>query len=74
MYEGKNENAPKIGRWCGERPPLPYTSLGNEILIVFHTDWSYEADGFRLKYETGKQYEIFNSPDQSISKSFYVQF
>lgn len=52
MYEGSNENAPKIGRWCGTTAPAPHNSLGNEIFIVFRSDWSYTSDGFRLKYET----------------------
>lgn len=41
-----------MGRWCGSTAPAPHNSLGNEILIVFRSDWSYTADGFRLKYET----------------------
>lgn len=45
-------NAPKVGRWCGSRIPPEYSSLSSEILVVFHTDFSFTDDGFRLKYET----------------------
>lgn len=41
-----------MGRWCGDRIPREYTSLSNEVLVVFRTDSSYGYDGFRLKYET----------------------
>lgn len=46
-------DAPKVGRWCGSRLPPDYSSLSNEILVVFHTDFSFSDEGFRLKYETG---------------------
>lgn len=41
-----------MGKWCGDRIPREYTSLSNEVLVVFRTDSSYGYDGFRLKYET----------------------
>lgn len=53
-------NAPKIGRWCGSRIPPEYSSLSSEILIVFHTDFSFSDDGFRLKYETRMYYILTN--------------
>lgn len=37
--------------------PREYTSLSNEVLVVFRTDSSYGYDGFRLKYET-RMYQI----------------
>lgn len=52
IYEGSNINAPKVGRWCGNRIPPEYSSLSSELLIVFHTDFSFSDEGFRLKYET----------------------
>lgn len=52
IYEGPNENAPKAGRWCGVRIPPEHSSLTNEVTVVFHTDWSENAEGFRIKYET----------------------
>lgn len=51
-------NAPKVGRWCGSRIPPEYSSLSSEILIVFHTDFSFSDDGFRLKYETRTYYNL----------------
>ncbi|XP_031624566.1 cubilin homolog [Contarinia nasturtii] len=52
IYEGNNTNAPKVGKWCGTRLPPDYSSLSNEVLVVFHTDFSFSDEGFRLKYET----------------------
>lgn len=52
MYDGHDENGPKVGKWCGNRLPREYISLSNEVLVVFRTDSSYGYDGFRLKYET----------------------
>lgn len=60
IYEGNNVNAPKVGRWCGTRLPPEYSSLSNEILVVFRTDFSSNGVGFRLKYET-RAFSIFFS-------------
>lgn len=54
LFEGDNEKAPKVGKYCGNRVPAPYTSQTNQLLILFKTDWSFNAEGFRIKYETGK--------------------
>lgn len=56
MYDGHDENAHKVGKWCGDRIPREYTTLSNEVLVVFHTDSSYGLEGFRLKYETSINY------------------
>lgn len=47
------EDSRKVGRWCGKRLPPEYSSLASEILVVFHTDFSFGYEGFRLSYDTG---------------------
>lgn len=44
---------PKVGKFCGTIIPQDYTSTGNNILIVFKSDWSSSHKGFRLYYELG---------------------
>lgn len=68
IYEGINENAPKAGRWCGSQIPPAHESLTNELLILFHTDWSFNAEGFRIKYETG----LWKKDENCSSKSFLL--
>lgn len=54
IYEGATETAPKVGRWCGTDMPSPYESLGNELLLVFSSDWSASYEGFTVQYDVGK--------------------
>lgn len=54
IYEGATETAPKMGRWCGNDMPPPYESLGNELLLVFSSDWSSSYEGFTVQYDVGK--------------------
>ncbi|XP_069688891.1 cubilin [Periplaneta americana] len=51
LKTGIGEDAEIVGRYCGSRMPVPYTSIGNELVVHFSTDWSYNAEGFRIKYE-----------------------
>ncbi|KAF4532440.1 hypothetical protein B566_EDAN014445, partial [Ephemera danica] len=52
IREGSTEDSPLVGTYCGSDQPTPYTSLGNELLIVFHTDATVTTRGFKLKYKT----------------------
>ncbi|KAF4524800.1 hypothetical protein B566_EDAN010175 [Ephemera danica] len=51
IREGSTEDSPLVGSYCGSDQPIPYTSLANELLIVFHTDATVTTRGFKLKYE-----------------------
>ncbi|KAF4532436.1 hypothetical protein B566_EDAN014438 [Ephemera danica] len=51
IREGSSEDSPLVGTYCGLDLPTPYTSLGNELLLVFHTDATVTTRGFKLKYE-----------------------
>ena len=45
------------GRLCGDEGlGYTYVSVGNNVTVVFHTDYSVRQDGFCLHYEavTGK--------------------
>ncbi|XP_021927790.1 cubilin [Zootermopsis nevadensis] len=49
---GLDPSAPSVGRYCGNQLPSPYTSIGNELVIRFKSDWSASAEGFHIKYES----------------------
>ncbi|KAF4532444.1 hypothetical protein B566_EDAN014449, partial [Ephemera danica] len=51
IREGSTEDSPLVGTYCGSDQPTPYTSIGNELLIVFHTDATVTTRGFKLKYK-----------------------
>uniref|UniRef100_A0A1Y1LNZ2 Cubilin n=1 Tax=Photinus pyralis TaxID=7054 RepID=A0A1Y1LNZ2_PHOPY len=54
VHNGGSSSAPLVNRYCGHKLPPPYTSTGNQLFIIFTSDWG-NADvtelGFRLKYE-----------------------
>ncbi|XP_029472779.1 procollagen C-endopeptidase enhancer 2 isoform X2 [Rhinatrema bivittatum] len=43
---GEINDAKRIGKFCGDRPPGPIVSERNELLIQFLSDLSLTADGF----------------------------
>ncbi|XP_033885179.1 procollagen C-endopeptidase enhancer 2-like [Acipenser ruthenus] len=47
IFNGAEINdAKRIGKYCGDSPPAPIFSDGNEIVIQFLSDLSLTADGF----------------------------
>jgi len=51
---GVDLSAPTVGRFCGNHLPSPYTSVSNELVIHFKSDWSFAGEGFHIKYEACK--------------------
>ncbi|XP_066598353.1 cubilin-like [Prorops nasuta] len=52
IFDGPSIDSPLIGRYCGTDLPPTVTSTSNVLLVRFKTDWSFEFEGFKLKYET----------------------
>ena len=54
IHEGRTEETPLVGRYCGNTLPPDYVSSGNEIYIRFKTDHSVSGTGFRIRYDLGR--------------------
>ncbi|KAK4871991.1 hypothetical protein RN001_016115 [Aquatica leii] len=55
IHEGGSSISPLVNKYCGNKLPPSYTSLGNQLFIVFTSDWGnseVDESGFRLRYET----------------------
>ncbi|XP_060075561.1 cubilin-like [Ylistrum balloti] len=50
VYNGDDEAAPLIGKYCGNTIPSPITSLGSALFVRFVTDISVQRTGFRAVY------------------------
>uniref|UniRef100_H2PBN3 Procollagen C-endopeptidase enhancer 2 n=1 Tax=Pongo abelii TaxID=9601 RepID=H2PBN3_PONAB len=48
---GEVNDARRIGKYCGDSPPVPIVSERNELLIQFLSDLSLTADGFIGHYK-----------------------
>lgn len=48
---GEIDDSKRIGRFCGDSPPVPILSKGNQLLIQFLSDLSLTADGFIGHYK-----------------------
>ncbi|KAM9034328.1 procollagen C-endopeptidase enhancer 2 [Sarcophilus harrisii] len=48
---GEINDAKRIGKYCGDRPPAPIVSEQNELLVQFLSDLSLTADGFIGHYK-----------------------
>ncbi|KAF7648099.1 hypothetical protein LDENG_00162070 [Lucifuga dentata] len=69
LYNGPNEQAPLIGKFCGNTPPPPNTTTGSNLTVEFKTDSSVSMAGFQMMwYQNGCSVELsgpsgsFNSP------------
>ncbi|KAG8523728.1 Procollagen C-endopeptidase enhancer 1 [Galemys pyrenaicus] len=45
-----NDDAKRLGKFCGDTAPGPISSEGNELLVQFVSDLSVTADGFSASY------------------------
>ncbi|XP_067828398.1 procollagen C-endopeptidase enhancer 2-like [Heptranchias perlo] len=52
---GKSVEAERVGKFCGDSPPDPIISEGNEMLVQFVSDLSVTADGFLAKYDVRRK-------------------
>ncbi|XP_053215446.1 cubilin [Podarcis raffonei] len=52
LFDGSNENATVVGKFCGFRVPAPFLSTDNFLTIKFVTDMYVERAGFNVTYTT----------------------
>ena len=52
IYNGPDETAPLLGRYCERHAESTLTSASNEVLIVFKSDISNTGRGFKAMYNS----------------------
>ena len=50
IFDGKSENAPNLGRYCGGHMPGPIRSSTNELYLRFISDQTISHTGFVASY------------------------
>ncbi|XP_041458355.1 cubilin-like [Lytechinus variegatus] len=71
IRDGFNENSPFIGRYCRSADiPGPITSSSNTMWILFQSDASINAGGFRATYEVACGGLYTESPGTIVSPYF----
>ena len=50
IFDGADENAAKLGQFCGSDIPAPLNSTTNKLFLRFKTDASGQKKGFRASY------------------------
>ena len=50
IYDGADENARKIGPFCGTDRPADFTSSGNKLYVKLTTDGSGTEKGFEARF------------------------
>ena len=66
LYDGENDSARLVGRYCSASP-VPFISSSNYIYIEFHSDVSLGYRGFYAVYNTSlpttgfSKFHIYNS-------------
>ena len=50
VYDGNDEFAPEVGRYCGTTVPSAITSQGSALFVQFVSDYSRLGTGFRATY------------------------
>ncbi|XP_028833097.1 neuropilin-1a-like [Denticeps clupeoides] len=55
VYNGGDDRAPLVGKFCGKIAPAPVISLTNQLFIRFVSDYETSGAGFSIRYEIHKQ-------------------
>lgn len=55
IFDGKDDHAPALGRFCGTKKPPPVVSSGNRMFLRFFSDSSVQKRGFEASYGAGGQ-------------------
>ena len=54
LYDGADENAPLVGRYCGNKAPgTTFQSSGTDMFVLFRSDGSVTDTGFKAFYDFG---------------------
>ncbi|XP_067879676.1 procollagen C-endopeptidase enhancer 2-like [Heterodontus francisci] len=64
---GRNDEAQRAGKFCGDHPPDPIISEGNEMLVQFVSDLSVTSDGFLAKYDVRRKKGVAGIPLPTIT-------
>ncbi|GFY72843.1 dorsal-ventral patterning tolloid-like protein 1 [Trichonephila inaurata madagascariensis] len=51
-YDGQDEDAPTLGKFCGSKVPHPILASGNRMYLLFKSDASVQRKGFRATHTT----------------------
>ncbi|XP_022107899.1 cubilin-like isoform X2 [Acanthaster planci] len=52
VFNGLEDDAPSLGRFCGNTPPQALVSTSNTMRVVFFTDGSVAFRGFSARYDS----------------------
>ncbi|XP_061589374.1 bone morphogenetic protein 1-like isoform X2 [Cololabis saira] len=50
IFDGRDNHAPPLGRFCGTKKPSPVVSSGNRMFLRFFSDNSVQKRGFEASY------------------------
>ncbi|XP_076851518.1 dorsal-ventral patterning tolloid-like protein 1 isoform X1 [Brachyhypopomus gauderio] len=60
LYDGRDTQAPRLGRFCGSGPREELYSAGDAVLIRFHSDDTISKKGFHIRYTRTKFQETLH--------------
>ncbi|XP_046557391.1 LOW QUALITY PROTEIN: bone morphogenetic protein 1-like [Haliotis rubra] len=52
VFDGDDNSARSLGKFCGSKQPDPITSSGNRMYMVFYSDASVQRKGFHAEHES----------------------
>uniref|UniRef100_A0A4W4EYL9 Metalloendopeptidase n=1 Tax=Electrophorus electricus TaxID=8005 RepID=A0A4W4EYL9_ELEEL len=61
LYNGRDTQAPRLGRFCGSGPREEMYSAGDTVLIRFHSDDTISKKGFHIRYTSSKFQEALHA-------------
>lgn len=54
IYDGSSEDAPFLGRYCGQQPPSTIVSSDSHMFVLFTTDSYAQSYGWNATYEIAR--------------------
>ncbi|XP_038054395.1 fibrillin-2-like [Patiria miniata] len=70
LFDGADEMAPVLGRYCGQETPRTATSTGSKLYVKFVSDSSIERLGFHANFSTGCSRNLVGPRGQLTSPNY----
>uniref|UniRef100_H3ACI3 CUB domain containing protein 2 n=2 Tax=Latimeria chalumnae TaxID=7897 RepID=H3ACI3_LATCH len=71
VFDGGSMNDSHLGHFCGNTKPSDVVSSGNELLVVFKSDFNIGGRGFKANYFAGDCHQVFTAIKGNFSSPQY---
>ncbi|XP_041982769.1 cubilin-like [Aricia agestis] len=74
IYDGDSESSPLVGKYCGKVTPVSFVSRSNSLYIIFKSDHTMAAGGFKIQYQSLCQRTFLGDSGVIISPGYPLAY